>query len=73
MDLAVLGDRFRVRFGESGVRTAGVVSTYGDLGPGQLGAVVDSYGLVSLAFDRVSAAAELRLGAGDGLTLERFE
>jgi hypothetical protein len=71
-DVALLGDRMRVRFGESGVRTAGVVTTYGDLKAGQLGAIVDSYGLVSLAFDRMSAASELRLGAGDGVTLERL-
>ncbi len=69
-DIAFLGDRMRVRFGESGVRTAGVVSTYGDLKSGQLGALVDSYGLVSLAFDRSSAAGELRLAAGDAVTLE---
>ena len=69
-DIAFLGDRMRVRFGESGVRTAGVVRTYGDLKPGQLGVIVDSYGLVSLAFDRGSAANELRITAGDGVTLE---
>ena len=69
-DIAFLGDRMRVRFGETGVRTAGVVTTYGDLKAGQLGAVVDSYGLVSLAFDRMSAAAELHLGAGDAVSLE---
>jgi len=69
-DIAFLGDRMRVRFGESGVRTAGVVRTYGDLKPGQLGVIVDSYGLVSLAFDRGSAANELRITAGDGVSLE---
>lgn len=69
-EIAFLGDRMRVRFGETGVRTAGIVRTYGDLKPGQLGVIVDSYGLVSLAFDRTSAAGELRLSAGDGLRLE---
>jgi S-adenosylmethionine hydrolase len=72
-DIRVLGDRMRVRFGESGVRTAGVVSTYGDLKAGQLGVIVDSYGLVSLAFDRRSAADELRLGAGDGVSLQALD
>ena len=72
-DLAFLGDRMRVRFGESGVRTAGLVRTYGDLKQGQLGAIVDSYGLVSLAFDRMSAANELRLHAGDAVTLESLQ
>ena len=68
-DIAFLGDRMQVRFGESGVRTAGTVRTYGDLKQGQLGVIVDSYGLVSLAFDRMSAAGELRLRAGDAVSL----
>jgi len=71
-EIRFLGDRMRVRFGESGVRTAGIVRTYGDLKPGQLGVIVDSYGLVSLAFDRRSAADELRVSAGDGITLEEL-
>jgi len=69
-DIEFLGDRMRVRFGESGVRTAGRVTTYGDLKAGQLGALVDSYGLIALAFDRGSVAAELHLTAGDPVTLE---
>ena len=69
-DIAFLGDRMQVRFGESGVRTGGTVRTYGDLKQGQLGVIVDSYGLVSLAFDRMSAAGELKLRAGDAVTLE---
>jgi S-adenosylmethionine hydrolase len=69
-EIAFLGDRMRVRFGESGVRTAGVVRTYGDLKAGQLGVIVDSYGLISLAFDRMAAADELRLRAGDAVSLE---
>lgn len=69
-DLALLGDRIRVRTGDSGVRTAGRVTTYGELKAGQLGILVDSYGLASLALDRASAAAELRVRAGDAVTLE---
>jgi S-adenosyl-L-methionine hydrolase (adenosine-forming) len=71
-DIAFLGDRLRVRYGEAeaSVRTGGRVSTYGDLKAGQLGVIVDSYGLVSLAFDRMSAAAELKLRPGDAVTLE---
>ncbi len=69
-DIVFLGDRMRVRHGESGVRTAGRVTTYGDLKAAQLGVIVDSYGLVSLAFDRSSAAAELRVSPGDAVTLE---
>lgn len=69
-DIEAFGDRVRVRFGESGVRTAQVVSTYADLGGGQLGLLVDSYGLLALAFDRRSAAAELKLQPADAVTLE---
>lgn len=69
-DVAGLGDRFRVRWGEDQTRTAVRARVYGDLKAGELGAVVDSYGLVSLAFDRSSAAAQLRLRPGDGVRLE---
>jgi S-adenosylmethionine hydrolase len=71
-DIASLGDRLRVRFGEAetAIRTGGRVTTYGDLKAGQLGVIVDSYGLVSLAFDRASAAGELKLRAGDAVALE---
>ncbi|HWW52391.1 MAG TPA: SAM hydroxide adenosyltransferase, partial [Acidimicrobiales bacterium] len=51
------------------VRTAVRVSTYGDLAPGQVGLVVDSYGLVSIAVDRGSAAGELRLQPGAPVVL----
>ena len=71
-DIAFLGDRLRVRHGEAGdaIRTGGRVSTYGDLKAGQLGVIVDSYGLVSLAFDRTSAAELLKLRPGDAVSLE---
>jgi S-adenosylmethionine hydrolase len=71
-DIAALGERLRVRFGaaETAVRTGGRVATYGDLKAGQLGVIVDSYGLVSLAFDRASAGGELALRPGDAVALE---
>ena len=43
---------------------------YADLRSGQIGLVVDSYGLVSIALDRRSAAEELRIGSGDAVTIE---
>jgi len=64
------GDRLALRWGHDQVRTARRAAAYGDLKPGELGLVVDSYGLVSLALDRRSAAEELRLGPGDAVTLE---
>jgi hypothetical protein len=44
--------------------------TFGELRTGELGLVVDSYGLLAVVADRSSAAAELRLGAGDAVRLE---
>jgi S-adenosylmethionine hydrolase len=50
-------------------RSAKRVHTYGDLRTGELGLVVDSYGLVSVAADRASAAAELGLAPGEAVAL----
>ena len=44
-------------------------TTYDDITPGAVGLVVDSYGLWSVCLARRSAADELRLGAGDLVTL----
>lgn len=54
---------------EGATRTARRARAYGDLSPGVLGLAVDSYGLLALVLDRRSAAAELGLAAGDGVTL----
>lgn len=69
-EITAHGERLAVRWGHDQVRTARQASAYGDLATGELGLVVDSYGLLSLAFDRRSAAEELRLGPGDAVTLE---
>jgi S-adenosyl-L-methionine hydrolase (adenosine-forming) len=69
-EVDALGERVSVRWGADKVRTARRAGTYGDLRPGEVGLVVDSYGLLSLAFDQRSAADELRLRAGDAVTLE---
>ena len=45
------------------------VRTYSDAKPSELVVVVDSYGMVSLALDRRSAAAEFGLSAGSPVTL----
>lgn len=62
------GDRVGLAFAEDS-RTALRAAAYGDLRPGDVGLVVDSYGLLSIAVDRHSAAAELGLRAGDPITL----
>jgi S-adenosylmethionine hydrolase len=68
-DIDGWGDRIRLRLGET-YRSAAVVGAYGSLGPGQIGLVVDSYGLLAICFDRRSAADELGLAAGDAVGLE---
>ena len=67
-DLAGWGDRVRAAWADSG-RSARRVVAYDELGPGELGLVVDSYGLASLALARRSAAEELHLAAGTEVTL----
>ena len=62
-DLRPFGDRLTVGVGNR-TRTATTVVAFGALAPGELGLLVDSYGLVSLTLDRASAADELGLGPG---------
>ncbi len=63
------GDRIMVRLGET-ERTARRVQVAGDLRTGELGLLVDAYGLVGLVEHRASAAEDLRIGPGDGVRLE---
>lgn len=62
------GDRVSVRWAEQ-VRTASRVEAFEGIGTGQLGLMVDSYGLMALVLDRASAGEELGLAAGDQVTL----
>jgi S-adenosylmethionine hydrolase len=71
-DIADLGDRVLVRVHDT-VRAAARADTYGAIPPGQLGLVVDSYGLVSICLDRRSAARELGLEAALEVVLESGE
>jgi S-adenosylmethionine hydrolase len=71
-ELILLDDPLVLRFGEQ-TRTAVRVRTYSELRTGQIGLVTDSYGLVSISLDRNSAAEELRLHAGDGVTIRAAE
>lgn len=50
-------------------RNAARVNTFADIPSGGFGLLTDSYGLIALAVDRGSAAAELNLAEGDELTL----
>ena len=67
-ELADYGEAVALQVGGS-VRVARRARTYAELRTGEIGLVVDSYGLVSVAVDRSSAADELRIGAGDPLSL----
>jgi S-adenosylmethionine hydrolase len=68
-DVEEWGDRIRLRFAETS-RTARRADSYAALRPGEVGLVVDSYGLLSVCVDRGSAATELGLRAGDPVTLD---
>jgi S-adenosylmethionine hydrolase len=71
-DVATFGERMRLRVA-GGSRTARRAATYHEIGPGEVGLVIDSYGLLSIVADRRSAAAELGLEAGTALHLEAFD
>ncbi len=62
------GARVEVHAGGE-IRAARWVHAYADAKPSELVVLVDSYGLLSLAYDRESAAAHLRLKAGSAVTL----
>jgi S-adenosyl-L-methionine hydrolase (adenosine-forming) len=71
-DLDPFGPRVRVVV--NGRPRVGVrAEAYGDVRVGELGLVVDSYGLVSLCVDRGSAALELAVHAGAQVILEAFD
>jgi S-adenosylmethionine hydrolase len=65
---AMPGGPVEVRFRDEH-RRARWVTTYGDAKPSELVLLVDSYGLLSLALDRTSAADSLGLRAGAGVTV----
>jgi S-adenosylmethionine hydrolase len=62
------GDTVTLRFRDE-VRTGRRRTTYAEITPGEVGLVIDSYGLVSLALDRSPAAEELLLHPGDEVSL----
>lgn len=68
-EMKPLGDELRLTAGDIG-RNARRVNSFSDLGSGELGALVDSYGLVAIAVNRGSAALELSCVEGDSITVE---
>jgi S-adenosylmethionine hydrolase len=70
-EVEAMEDRVLLRIGDKPARLAVRVSTYAELKAGQVGLVVDSYGLLAIALNRRSAAEELGFDAGDAVVLER--
>ena len=68
-EVDAMGDNVAVRWGEE-MRMAHRVEAFDGIGAGQLGLLVDSYGLMALALNRASAGEELALKPGDQVTLE---
>lgn len=71
-ELAGMDTHVALHIGDK-TRAAVRVSSFAELGPGQVGLMVDSYGLMAVVLQKRSAAEELRLAAGDGVTLEAAE
>ena len=71
-DLLLMDDPLVLVSGDK-TRTAVRARSYSDLRPGQVGLITDSYGLISIALDRRSAAEELRIGSGDSVTIKPAE
>lgn len=67
-DIDRLGPRVQLRWGED-VRTAERADTYQDITPGQVGLVVDGYGMLSVCLGRRAAADELSMSVGTEVTL----
>lgn len=67
-EIVAFGDRVGLRF-DGRARTGVRHDTYAQIPTGEVGLVIDSYGLVSIAFDRTSAAEELGIGTGDEVIL----
>ncbi len=67
-EVAAFGPRVQLRWGDA-VRTAERARTYEGITPGQIGLVVDSYGMLSVCLGKRSAAAELGMPVGTEVTL----
>ena len=71
-DLVVHGEWFRMRIGEDSRRVR-VVSSYSELDLGEIGLVIDSYGLLALSVAQSSAAFELGIDTAAEVSLEPAE
>lgn len=71
-DLDDWGDPFMLVAGEQ-TQAISLCDAYRHIGQGEVGAVIDSSGLVSLAVNGGSAAAQLEIGSGEELRIRRVE
>ncbi len=71
-DLLDWGDRIRIRVNDQW-RLARRVEAFAQIGDGEVGLIVDSYGLMSIALDRRSARAELGLDIHNEVRLQRLD
>lgn len=71
-EIDAMGSPVVLRVGER-ARTVARVGSFSELGPGQVGLLVDSYGLLAVVLDRRSAADELRLAPGNPVRIEASE
>jgi S-adenosyl-L-methionine hydrolase (adenosine-forming) len=69
-DATALGDVVGLRIGDEPRRSAHRVHAFGDLRTGQVGLLVDSYGLLAVVVPLASAAEALGLEAGSPVRLE---
>jgi S-adenosylmethionine hydrolase len=68
-ELDGFGDRVRLRIGDD-VRIARRAASYDEVGAGEVGLVIDSYGLLALVAHRRSAAEVLDLRAGSAVRID---
>ncbi len=71
-DLTEWGDPFLLTVGDR-KETIGVRPAYRSLATNEVGAIIDSSGLVSLCVNGASAAAHLGLSAGDELRIDKLD
>lgn len=67
-EIAQCGTQLRVVIGDD-VRSARIETHYAAITGGAIGAVTDSYGMVSLCMNQDSAASQLRLGVTDSVEI----
>lgn len=71
-EVASYGDPVRITYADKS-RVVRRAAAYANVTPGDVGLVIDSYGLVSLAADRSSAAEALRLRPGDNVQIRSVD